>query len=82
MSYSSDEAVSVTEGEVLFTLVLKATEATTVSEVLSMGSDITPAESYIGKDMEVGKVSLEVRNAETAEFALYQNEQTHSEQRQ
>ena len=48
MSYSSDEAVSVTEGEVLFTLVLKATEATTVSEVLSMGSDITPAESYIG----------------------------------
>ena len=30
MSYSSDEAVSVTEGEVLFTLVLKATEATTV----------------------------------------------------
>ncbi|MCB9308931.1 MAG: HYR domain-containing protein [Lewinellaceae bacterium] len=74
MSYSSDEAVSVTEGEVLFTLVLKATEATTVSEVLSMGSDITPAESYIGKDMEVGKVSLEVRNAETAEFALYQNE--------
>ena len=24
--------------------------------------------------MEVGKVSLEVRNAETAEFALYQND--------
>ena len=30
MSYSNDEAESVTEGEVLFTLVMKATESTTL----------------------------------------------------
>ena len=75
-------AESVTEGEVLFTLVMKATESTTLGEVLHIGSDIIPAESYIGNDMEIGKVSLEFRNAEASEFALYQTNQTHSEQRQ
>ena len=74
MSYSNDEAESVTEGEVLFTLVMKATESTTLGEALHIGSDIIPAESYIGNDMEIGKVSLEFRNAEASEFALYQNE--------
>ncbi|MEZ4909408.1 MAG: HYR domain-containing protein [Saprospiraceae bacterium] len=74
MSYASQETATVAEGEVLFTLVLKSKGASSLSEVLSLGSEITPAESYIGKDMEVGKVSLEVRGANAEGFAVYQNE--------
>ncbi|MEZ4909247.1 MAG: T9SS type A sorting domain-containing protein [Saprospiraceae bacterium] len=55
-------------------MVLKSKGASSLSEVLSLGSEITPAESYIGKDMEVGKVSLEVRSANAEGFAVYQNE--------
>ncbi|MFN8338183.1 MAG: hypothetical protein U0T36_04120 [Saprospiraceae bacterium] len=36
MSYANDEAVSANEGDVLFTLVVKADQATNVSEILSL----------------------------------------------
>jgi hypothetical protein len=73
MSYASNEAVSVNEGEVLFTLVVRTDKATTVSEVLSMSSDVTKAESY-NSDLKVGNVSLNVRTAPVASIELFQNE--------
>jgi hypothetical protein len=73
MSYASNEAVNANEGEVLFTLVVRADKATTVSEVLSMSSDVTKAESY-NSDLKVGNVSLSVRTAPVASIELFQNE--------
>jgi len=73
MSYANDEAVSANEGDVLFTLVVKADQATNVSEILSLTSDVTRAESYNG-DLKVGGVSLSVRTAPVASIELFQNE--------
>jgi hypothetical protein len=73
MSYASNEAVNANEGEVLFTLVVRADKATTVSEILSMSSDVTKAESY-NSDLKVGNVSLSVRTAPVASIELFQNE--------
>ncbi|MBK8627509.1 MAG: T9SS type A sorting domain-containing protein [Saprospiraceae bacterium] len=74
MSYASNEAVNVTEGEVLFTLVVKANKAMNVSEMITMNSDVTRAESYNNSDLKVGNVSLSVRTAPIASIELFQNE--------
>ena len=73
MSFASSEAVSVNEGAVLFTLVLNADKAANVSEMIAVTSDVTAAESY-NADLEVGKVSLDVRTAPVASIELFQNE--------
>jgi hypothetical protein len=73
MSYASNEAVNATEGEVLFTLVVKANKAMNVSEMITMNSDVTRAESY-NSDLKVGNVSLSVRTAPVASIELFQNE--------
>jgi hypothetical protein len=73
MSYASNEAVSANEGEVLFTLVVRADKATTISEVIALNSDVTKAESY-NSDLKVGNVSLSVRTAPVASIELFQNE--------
>jgi hypothetical protein len=73
MSYASNEAISATEGEVLFTLVVKADKAMNVSEMISLTSEVTKAESY-NSDLKVGNVSLSVRTAPVANIELFQNE--------
>jgi len=73
MSYASSEAVNATEGAVLFTLTVKADKAMKVSEMISLNSEVTRAESYNG-DLKVGKVSLGVRTAPVAGIELFQNE--------
>jgi hypothetical protein len=73
MSYAANNGVTVSSNEVLFTLVVKADRAVKVSEMLSIGSAVTPAESYTS-DFAVGKVSLEVRTAPVTAIALMQNE--------
>jgi hypothetical protein len=73
MSYASNEAISATEGEVLFTLVVKADKAMNVSEMISLTSEVTKAESY-NSDLKVGNVSLSVRTAPVASIELFQNE--------
>ena len=44
MSYASDRGVTVANDEVLFTITVKADRAVKVSEMLSIGSAVTPAE--------------------------------------
>ena len=56
-----------------FTLVVKADKAVNVSEMLTLNSDVTAAESYTS-DLRVGKVSLDVRTAPVANIELLQNE--------
>jgi hypothetical protein len=73
MSYATSEAVSVNEGEVLFTLVLRADKAANVAEMMSITSEVTKSESYTS-DLKVGRVDLVVRTAEAGEIVLMQNE--------
>jgi hypothetical protein len=73
MSYASNESVTATANEVLFTVVVKAARNINVSEMLSLNSGVTAAESY-NSDLAVGKVGLEVRTAPVAGIELMQNE--------
>jgi subtilisin-like proprotein convertase family protein/propanediol utilization protein len=76
MSWSSDKAVNATEGEVLFTVVMKATENGRLSNMMSVGSDVTRSESYAGSEMETNKLDLSFRtnDSEVSGYALFQNE--------
>ncbi len=73
MSYASTEGTSIHAGEVLFTLIVKADKAGNVSEMITLNSGVTAAESY-SSDLTVGKVSLDVRTAPVAGIELNQNE--------
>ncbi|MBK8700840.1 MAG: T9SS type A sorting domain-containing protein [Saprospiraceae bacterium] len=76
MSWASEKAVNATEGEVLFTVVMKATTSGRLSNMMSVGSDVTRSESYAGSEMETNRLDLNFRSgeAETAGYAMYQNE--------
>jgi hypothetical protein len=75
MSFASNEAVSAKGDDVLFTMIVKANKAGNVSEMMTLNSDVTATESYVGADLTVGKVSLNVRTADVAEaIELFQNE--------
>ncbi len=55
------------------TLVMRAKTDASVSELMTIGSELTRAEAYVGEDLEV--VSIDLRDSrEDAVFALYQNE--------
>ncbi len=73
ISYASETAVNAAEEEVLFTLVVKAEESTSVGQMLRINSSVTPAESYTG-DLAVGGVRLEERATGAADIELMQNE--------
>jgi hypothetical protein len=73
MSYATNESVSANEGEVLFTLLVRADKATKVSEMIALNSGVTKSESY-NSDLKVGDVSLSVRTAPVASIELFQNE--------
>ncbi|MBK9737546.1 MAG: hypothetical protein IPO92_22360 [Saprospiraceae bacterium] len=74
MSFASKEGVTVNEDETLFTLVVKANKAGNVSDMMNLNSTVTPAESYVGDALTVGKVSLNVRTSPVATIELFQNE--------
>jgi hypothetical protein len=73
MSYATSESVTVAEGDVLFTLVLRADKAVNVADVMSITSEVTASESYTS-ELKVGKVEMAVRTAEAGEIVLMQNE--------
>ena len=57
----------------LMSLTFKATEAGQISEMVSMSSDITKAEAYVGESLET--MAIDMRDAEElGTFELYQNE--------
>ena len=73
-SWHSATSVSVTD-EVLYTLRLKATTNTSVSNALSVSSEITKAESYSAKG-ELKDIAFNFTNGTTTTsttFELYQN---------
>ncbi len=74
-SWNAQTAQTVADDEVLFTLVVEATEAIQLSKALRVSSDLTPAEGYSETSDKLA-VSLrfgedDIIGSET--FALYQN---------
>jgi hypothetical protein len=76
MSWSNENPISIAnKDEVLFTMKMKAMSSGKLSELLTLSSDITKAESYTATDMEVSKIEVNFNTAEAVnEYALYQNE--------
>ena len=73
-SWNTAEGMSIASGEVVFSLIVEATEAASLSDAITVNSRITAAEAYNSAD-QVHDVSLSFTNGlvETG-FALYQNE--------
>ncbi|MBT8229737.1 MAG: hypothetical protein KJO50_05710, partial [Bacteroidia bacterium] len=68
MSYHSNTEIS--DRPVVF--VLEAKTDGKLSDLLDINSEITKAEAYVGKDLEVTGIDLSENNVET-DFSLYQN---------
>jgi hypothetical protein len=73
MSYASGQPVSTRQGDVLFSLLIQSDKAARVSEMLTLSSDVTVAESYDSK-LETNDIRLDIRKPELDDFELYQNE--------
>jgi hypothetical protein len=75
-SWNRVSPVNVNSDEVLFTLNFTATQAGTLSQMLSMSSKLTQAEAYNGNE-EIMDVAITFTNddlnAAGKDFALYQN---------
>jgi len=73
-SWNESEAVDLAANEVLFSLVFKAKESLRLSEVLQLGSNITPAEAYTETEEIIG-LNLAIAEATTSHtgIKLYQN---------
>ncbi|MFK7982684.1 MAG: T9SS type A sorting domain-containing protein [Saprospiraceae bacterium] len=73
-SWNEAEAIKLDADEVLFSLVFKAKENLRLSEVIQLGSNITPAEAYTGTE-EIISVNLNIAEPVTinAGITLYQN---------
>jgi uncharacterized repeat protein (TIGR01451 family) len=76
MSWSSDKAITAKgRDEVLFTIKATANKAGRLSDMISLTSDITKAESYTNEGMEPSKIELIYnKQAQEASYELYQNE--------
>jgi hypothetical protein len=75
ISWSSEEVVSAREGEVLFTISMKAKTNGKLSEMIKLTSDVAKAEAYTGQDMEAAKIEVNYNNAQGSEtYSLRQNE--------
>lgn len=72
MSIALLEALSYDEGAVLFTLNIKALQDGFVSDMISLGSSVTPAEVYF-KDLKQGALKLN-QMTEDITITLMQNE--------
>jgi hypothetical protein len=74
MSFDIAEGTSVSNGTVLFTLKLEATQAGTLSNMISASSDVTTAEVYTTENLNINNIDVTFRGAETVAFELFQNE--------
>ena len=73
-SWNGAEGMSIASGEVVFSLIVEATEAASLSDAITVNSRITSAEAYNSAD-QIHDVSLSFTNgAVETGFALYQNE--------
>ena len=73
MSWNNAKGVSLDDGTVLFTLTLKSSKNTNLSNVLNINDQVLRSEAYTGSDLEINTVKLEYRNSGIS-YALYQNE--------
>ncbi|MBK8490771.1 MAG: HYR domain-containing protein [Saprospirales bacterium] len=71
-SWNVSEARALAQGEVLFSLVVKANADVALSEVFGVSSAYTAAEAYNGNS-ELLDVNLMFNGTEATGFALYQN---------
>ncbi len=72
LTVSHNSLTAIDQNDVV-TLVMRAKTDASVSELMTIGSELTRAEAYVGEDLEV--VSIDLRDSrEDAVFALYQNE--------
>jgi subtilisin-like proprotein convertase family protein len=77
MSWNASEHMTFDQDEVLFTLIFEVTSGGALSDKIKVNSDVTRAESYLGSDMQVGRVVIEFRSSmisEDAGYYLGQNE--------
>ena len=71
VSYNTVEAMN-TESAVM-TVVMRATQDGQLSDLININSDITNAEAYVGKNLEV--LNIDMGQSESSDaFALYQNQ--------
>jgi len=73
LSWDNAQGVNVKDGEVLFTITIKASTDNSLKGVLSISDKIARAEAYTGSSLEVNSISLEFRNEDNV-YTLYQNE--------
>ncbi|NND07276.1 MAG: T9SS type A sorting domain-containing protein, partial [Saprospiraceae bacterium] len=73
-SWNASEAVTLPNGEVIFSLVVEAVKTGQLSDAMTINSKVTKAEAYNSLD-KVANVALSFNNKaiDSDEFALYQN---------
>ncbi len=72
MSWNDAHIVTASKDQTLFTIVFKATANNTISNTISMSSDVLSAEVY-DQDLNVMGLGLEVRQNSGDAMVLYQN---------
>lgn len=74
-SWSSDMSQTIGKDEILFTLIVKPLTSGWLKDKLTLGSEVTHAEAYIGDNNEVAGISLRTTETnKTAAFTVEQNE--------
>ncbi len=74
MSWNEADGVFAQDEAVLFTLVFESAVNSDLGKLVSMTSEITPAESYRNDALESTNMALEFRGQTAEVFELYQNE--------
>jgi hypothetical protein len=73
-SWNTAEGMSIDKDEVVFSLIVEATSAVSISDVMTVNSRVTAAEAYNSAD-QIHDVSLNFTSGQVETgFALYQNE--------
>jgi hypothetical protein len=73
VSFNEANGLNVADGNVLFTVELKANVDGKLSNMLSINDQVLRSEIYAGKDLDINSIEIGYRNADV-NYALYQNE--------
>ncbi len=75
MSWNEETPQTISAGEVLFSIIIQASRASTLSELLRLDNSVLNAEAYIGDETEVIDINFDVRHSGTVlqGYRLYQN---------
>ncbi len=73
VSFNEAKGLNVADGNVLFTVELKANVDGKLSNLLSINDQVLKSEIYAGKDLDINSIEIGYRNADV-NYALYQNE--------